>query len=165
MLNLAGNLIRKISNLQGLTSLEELNMRRNRIRCTQGLEAVPTLEKLYLSNNEIQGISSLQKLDRLVRLHTVQMEGNPVWSITEYAYHLVTSLPELKVLDQQEVSAEVRTNAKMWKEAQTPPGVASAAAGSGAGGGGAAGGARKQLLKKMEERNVSISNAKQRSKH
>lgn len=54
MLNLAGNLIRKISNLQGLTSLEELNVRRNRIRSTQGLEAVPTLEKLYLSNNEIQ---------------------------------------------------------------------------------------------------------------
>ena len=54
VLNLAGNLIRKISNLQGLTSLEELNVRRNRIRSTQGLEAVPTLEKLYLSNNEIQ---------------------------------------------------------------------------------------------------------------
>ncbi len=61
MLNLAGNLIRKISNLQGLTSLEELNIRRNRIRSTQGLEYVTTLEKLYMSNNE------LQVLKRIIR--------------------------------------------------------------------------------------------------
>jgi Leucine-rich repeat (LRR) protein len=54
VLNLAGNLIRKISNLNGLTSLEELNIRRNRIRSTQGLEVVPSLEKLYMSNNELQ---------------------------------------------------------------------------------------------------------------
>ena len=55
VLNLAGNLIRKISNMSGLTSLEELNIRRNRIRSTAGLEAVgQTLEKLYMSNNELQ---------------------------------------------------------------------------------------------------------------
>ena len=54
MLNLAGNMIRKISNISGLTSLEELNIRRNRIRSTAGLEAVPTIEKLYMSNNELQ---------------------------------------------------------------------------------------------------------------
>ena len=50
VLNLAGNMIRKISNISGLTSLEELNIRRNRIRSTAGLEAVPTLEKLYMRN-------------------------------------------------------------------------------------------------------------------
>ena len=54
VLNLAGNLIRKVSNLQSLKHLEELNIRRNRIRSTAGLDAVPTLEKLYMSNNEIQ---------------------------------------------------------------------------------------------------------------
>jgi hypothetical protein len=88
----------------------------------------------------------------MVKLHTVQMEGNPVWSITEYAYHLVTSLPELKVLDQQEISAEVRTNAERWKEDSQ---VSVAASGNPTG-------ARKQLLKKMEDRNVSITNAKKR---
>ncbi len=150
VLNIAGNLIRKISNLGGLTSLEELNIRRNRIRSTQGLEVVPTLEKLYMSNNEIGGIGSLQKLEALVKLHTVQMEGNPVWSSSEYAYHLVSSLPELKILDQQELSSEVRANAAKWKEQQTEAVSTSAAATP----------ARKQLLKKMEERNVSISNAK-----
>ena len=54
-------MIRKISNLSGLTSLEELNIRRNRIRSTAGLEAVPTIEKLYMSNNELQVMRYLLK--------------------------------------------------------------------------------------------------------
>ena len=113
-------------------------------------------------------------MESLSRLHTVQMEGNPVWSVAEYTYHLVTSLPGLSVLDQQEISAEVRTNAERWKEAQVSYwrlsrqvtrdmiifvfyNVQAAASAEKP-----ATGARKQLLKKMEERNVSISNAKQR---
>ena len=113
-------------------------------------------------------------MESLSKLHTVQMEGNPVWSVAEYTYHLVTSLPGLSVLDQQEISAEVRTNAERWKEAQVSSRRLSrqvtgdmsilvfynmqAAASAEK----PATGARKQLLKKMEERNVSISNAKQR---
>ena len=113
-------------------------------------------------------------MESLSKLHTVQMEGNPVWSVAEYTYHLVTSLPGLSVLDQQEISAEVRTNAERWKEAQVSSWRLSrqvtgdisslvfhnmqAAASAEK----PATGARKQLLKKMEERNVSISNAKQR---
>ena len=114
-------------------------------------------------------------MESLSKLHTVQMEGNPVWSVAEYTYHLVTSLPGLSVLDQQEISAEVRTNAERWKEAQVSSWrlsrqvqtrdmiifvfyhVQAAASAEKP-----ATGARKQLLKKMEERNVSISNAKQR---
>ena len=46
------------------------------------------------------------------------MEGNPVWSLPEYSYHLVTTLQKLTVLDQQEVSAEVRSNAQKWKASQ-----------------------------------------------
>ena len=65
-----------------------------------------------------QNIGSLVKLEALVKLHTVQMEGNPVWSLPEYSYHLVTTLQKLTVLDQQEVSAEVRSNAKQWKASQ-----------------------------------------------
>ena len=46
------------------------------------------------------------------------MEGNPVWSLPEYSYHLVTTLQKLTVLDQQEVSAEVRSNSQKWKASQ-----------------------------------------------
>ena len=49
-----------------------------------------------------------------MNLHTIQMEGNPVWSAPEYSYHLVIKLAKLTVLDQQEISIEVRTNAEKW---------------------------------------------------
>ncbi len=65
VLNLAGNLIRKVANLESLKSLEELNLRRNRIRSTAGLEVVPTLEKLYISNNEIPVGTRVVDLDEV----------------------------------------------------------------------------------------------------
>ena len=52
----------------------------------------------------------------MVSLHTIQMEGNPVWSAPEYSYHLVTKLTKLTVLDQQEISQEVKQNAQRWHE-------------------------------------------------
>ena len=74
--------------------------------------------KCHMNHIFLQNIGSLVKLEALVKLHTVQMEGNPVWSLPEYSYHLVTTLQQLTVLDQQEVSAEVRSNAKQWKASQ-----------------------------------------------
>ena len=75
---------------------------------------VPMLQFIIFS----QSISSLPKLGLLTKLHTVQMEGNPVWSSSDYAHYLVSSLPGLKVLDQQEVSQETRANAHRWRQQQ-----------------------------------------------
>ena len=82
----------------------------------------------------------MQKLEFLVKLHTVQMEGNPVWSSSDYAFHLVTSLPELKILDQQEISPDVRANASKWKQTQAQYPASSTTSGVNATG------ARKQVL-------------------
>ena len=161
VLNLAGNQIRKICNLQGLVSLEELNIRRNRIRSTAGLEVVPTLEKLYLSNNELQTLASLAKLECLEKLQTIQMEGNPVWSLPDYTHFIVSALPHLKVLDQQEITSELRANANKWKAASSQAQMTSTPhlnVGSGA----SMTIGKSHLMKKLEERNVCISNAKQR---
>ncbi len=100
------------------------------------------------------------------------MDGNPVWSSGDYTHHLVSSLPRIKVLDQQEVTAEVRVAAARWRQDQAA--IATAAAAAAASSPNAAcspqppqlssspGAARRHLLRRMEERNVSISNAKQR---
>ena len=48
--------------------------------------------------------SSLVSLDCLRSLQTIQMEGNPVWSNPDYSHHLVSSLPALTTLDQQDVT-------------------------------------------------------------
>lgn len=47
------------------------------------------------------------------------MEGNPVWSLPDYSHYVVSALPHLKVLDQQEITAELRANAAKWKSTQT----------------------------------------------
>ena len=154
ILNLAGNQIRKICNLQGLVSLEELNIRRNRIRNLSGLDNVSLL-KLFISNNELGTLATLAKLECLEKLHTIQMEGNPVWSLPDYTHFVVSALPHLKVLDQQEITAELRANATKWKQAQTSQTHLNVGASTSLLG-------KSHLMKKLEERNVCISNAKQR---
>eukprot|EP00093_Oithona_nana_P013862 13862.XXX_257668_253458_1 [CDS] Oithona nana genome sequencing. len=169
ILNLAGNQIRKICNLQGLVSLEELNIRRNRIRNLSGLDNVSLL-KLFISNNELATLATLAKLECLEKLHTIQMEGNPVWSLPDYTHFVVSALPHLKVLDQQEITTELRANAAKWKISQasmqttmqsqlnvgigSSGGIVTSTTSSLLG--------KSHLMKKLEERNVCISNAKQR---
>ena len=65
-----------------------------------------------------QNLASLAKLDSLERLHTIQMEGNPVWSLPDYSNYVVSALPHLKVLDQQEITADLRANAAKWKNSE-----------------------------------------------
>ena len=62
----------------------------------------------------------MAKLESLTKLHTIQMEGNPVWSLPDYSNYVVSSLPHLKVLDQQEISAEISEIAAKWKSSQAP---------------------------------------------
>ena len=54
------------------------------------------------------------KLESLTRLQTLQMEGNPVWSNTDYCSHLTSSLPSLSTLDQQDVTPEMKGSAKRF---------------------------------------------------
>ena len=60
----------------------------------------------------------MANLESLTKLHTIQMEGNPVWSLPDYSNYVVSSLPHLKVLDQQEISAEISEVAAKWKSSQ-----------------------------------------------
>ena len=68
----------------------------------------------------LQSLESMAKLESLTKLHTIQMEGNPVWSHSDYSNYVVSSLPHLKVLDQQEISAEISEIAAKWKSSQAP---------------------------------------------
>ena len=71
---------------------------------------------MYL--NSQQNLPSLAKLESLERLNTIQMEGNPVWSLPDYSNYVVSALPHLKVLDQQEITGDLRANAAKWKTSQ-----------------------------------------------
>ena len=93
------------------------------------------------------------------RLH-VWVEGNPVWSNPDYSHQLVSCLPSLATLDQQEVSPELRAVARRWAELrQQQPSRQPSPTGDKA-----VEKSKALLYKKLEERNASISNAKFRWK-
>ena len=56
VLNLAANALKKVPSLEGLSSLQELNVKRNRIsKIASQTGHARKLERLYLSNNELRG--------------------------------------------------------------------------------------------------------------
>ena len=59
-----------------------------------------------------EDVPPLVPLPAPVSAEDVQMEGNPVWSNPDYSSHLVSSLPSLSTLDQQDVTPEMKGSAK-----------------------------------------------------
>lgn len=78
-----------------------------------------------------------------------------MWSNTDYTSHLITTLPKLIVLDQNDVTPNMRRNAVRWKEAEKLRQEQQQQHGQMQSG-------KSQAARKMEERSVSISNAKRR---
>ncbi|KAM6504196.1 protein phosphatase regulatory subunit [Amanita muscaria] len=127
-LELGGNRIRKIENLEELVNLEELwlgknkiskieglstlkklrilSMQSNRITKLEGVEGLESLEELYLSHN---GIKKLEGLDNNLQLTTLDV-GNNFIEVLENVSHLKTFaelwmnhnlIPDLRALDTQ----------------------------------------------------------------
>ena len=83
-----------------------------------------------------------------------------MWSNPDYSHQLVSCLPSLATLDQQEVSPELRAVARRWAELrQQQPSRQPSPTGDKA-----VEKSKALLYKKLEERNASISNAKFRWK-
>jgi len=74
-LNLAGNQIMFISNLNNLKKLKILNLRNNLIRSINGLENLKALEELYLDGNQIQEV---QGLNNLINLKVLNLNSNQI---------------------------------------------------------------------------------------
>ncbi|XP_046403321.1 leucine-rich repeat-containing protein 49 isoform X2 [Ischnura elegans] len=122
VLNLASNQIRCIekSSLQGLHSLKELNLRRNRIKQLSGFEEIADLQKLYVSNNDISSINDMHELATAIHLQELTVDGNPVSLIGDSVYFLVAYLGNLKLLNQMEISDDVKKSAMEWRKNKVP---------------------------------------------
>ncbi|KAI9221305.1 hypothetical protein BC828DRAFT_405042 [Blastocladiella britannica] len=69
-LGLSTNMIEKISNLQGLSSLRKLSLGRNYIKKIEGLDAVAdTLEELWISYNQIERLNGVECCKKLKVLY------------------------------------------------------------------------------------------------
>ncbi|KAK1791307.1 hypothetical protein P4O66_013319, partial [Electrophorus voltai] len=68
-LNVDGQHLSRITNLDKLVSLRWASFNDNDLTCIEGLEHCPLLEELSLNNNKISSLDGLYKLQHLVRLN------------------------------------------------------------------------------------------------
>ncbi|KAF9520835.1 hypothetical protein BS47DRAFT_405890 [Hydnum rufescens UP504] len=91
---LGKNKIGKLENLSSLKKLRVLSIQSNRITKLEGLESLTNLEDLYLSHN---GIERIEGLENNLKLKTIDLGNNQI-SELENISHL-TSLTELWIND------------------------------------------------------------------
>eukprot|EP00900_Chrysochromulina_parva_P020281 jgi/Chrpa1/2887/Chrysochromulina_OHIO_Genome00012387-RA len=72
--------IRRITNMDLVPSLTELDLSGNRLERIEGLHGLESLKKLVLSNNEIARIEGLEMLDAL---ETLQLQGNRISNLDD----------------------------------------------------------------------------------
>ncbi|XP_030635377.1 leucine-rich repeat and guanylate kinase domain-containing protein [Chanos chanos] len=110
-LYLRGNRIKKIENLQTLTTLQTLDLSCNKIRCLSGLQSLHLLGTLNLRSNQISDISEATHVQDLHLLRELNLQRNPVEDQPDYRLEVIFILQHLSKLDEQSVTAEEKVSA------------------------------------------------------
>jgi len=112
ILLLQNNQISKIENLNKLKCLKYLNLALNNITKIENLEGCESLEKLDFTVNFIEDITCVASLKNNIHLRELYLVGNPCTKIEGYREYVINTLPQLKVLDGQEILKSERILAK-----------------------------------------------------
>uniref|UniRef100_A0A5K3FML2 LRRcap domain-containing protein n=1 Tax=Mesocestoides corti TaxID=53468 RepID=A0A5K3FML2_MESCO len=108
ILYLQNNLIPKIENISRLKELEYLNLALNNIEVIENLEGCESLKKLELTVNFIGDLTSVENLINLENLEELYLVGNPCTEYAGYREYVIATLPQLKVLDGEEIGKAER---------------------------------------------------------
>ena len=103
-LNLSSNRIKKISGLDNLTTLMELNLCQNEISRLKGLQGLENLRYLYLSSNKLSRCNQVAYLADLPFLTDLDFCYNEVQHKKFYRYQILYYIPQLRILDGQDVT-------------------------------------------------------------
>lgn len=116
---LSNNYISKIEGLDNCKSLKDLQIDHNKIKNSEnlsGLLKAPSIEILNLNNNMIDDENSANILIQLTNLRVLRMSGNDcIKKIKNYRRLFVSSLPNLKYLDEAPVDYSERRIVDAWK--------------------------------------------------
>ncbi|TNN38794.1 Leucine-rich repeat-containing protein 51 [Liparis tanakae] len=89
------------------------------------------LRVLYLHGNAIWELSEVDKLRELQHLHSITLHGNAIAGNNKYRKHVISTLPQLKMMDFSAVTRDERVLANVCRdrggrgEAEKPPAAAS----------------------------------------
>ncbi|RZF39579.1 hypothetical protein LSTR_LSTR001100 [Laodelphax striatellus] len=112
ILLLQSNLISKIENLNKLKKLEYINLALNNIERVENLEGCESLKKLDLTLNFIGDLTSVKCLRNNIHLEFLCLLGNPCTDFKRYREYVVAALPQLQILDSQEILRSERIKAQ-----------------------------------------------------
>ncbi|EGD73085.1 hypothetical protein PTSG_04799 [Salpingoeca rosetta] len=111
ILYLQNNIIGKIENLGRMKRLKYINLALNNIQVIENLEGVESLEKLDLTVNFVFDVRDVKRLRANQFLRELYLTGNPCATYTGYRQYVITTLPNLAILDGQEVTRSERIRA------------------------------------------------------
>lgn len=98
-LNLASNRLQTVTGLDGLSNLETLNLSFNYITSIAGLAALAgplcKLKNLNLKQNQLHNLQAFSVLVGCMGLRWLQVAGNPVCSLPNYAQALASVLSQV----------------------------------------------------------------------
>eukprot|EP00826_Nyctotherus_ovalis_P041513 TRINITY_DN4191_c0_g1_i1.p1 TRINITY_DN4191_c0_g1~~TRINITY_DN4191_c0_g1_i1.p1 ORF type:complete len:201 (-),score=60.42 TRINITY_DN4191_c0_g1_i1:137-739(-) len=101
-----------ISAIRQLPNLEIVTLSLNRVSTLRDFSFCPRITELYLRSNRIADISEVKYLVPLKRLRVLWLCGNPCADTPNYRLTVIRTLPSLVKLDDKEVTAKEREEAK-----------------------------------------------------
>ena len=99
ILNFYGTDFSNIDIISQMPSLKIISLSSNKISSLKPFRNLPNLKKLILRNNHIENVDEIDNLKNCENLDSLWLEENPVCKKEEYKIHLVKTLPNLKILD------------------------------------------------------------------
>ena len=114
-LNLWGNDIEDIKLLRQMPNLEILSLSVNRISSLKEFANCKKLQELYLRKNNITDLEELRYLIDLQDLRILWLLDNPCSEQENYREIVINALPNIKKLDNNDVSNEERKLAEVIK--------------------------------------------------
>ena len=103
-LNLWGNNIEDISLLSEMPSLEIISLSSNNIKDIKVLKNLKNLKELYLQDNNISDLNQIEVLKNCKKLEILNLSENPITKQQNYRQSVLNLLPNLKKLDDIEIS-------------------------------------------------------------
>jgi Leucine-rich repeat (LRR) protein len=113
VLNLGGNKIKVLENIEHLGVLTELNLRRNLVERIGNLGKLVNLQRLFLSNNRLETFESIDPLLALRSISELRLECNKISASKqeEYRTRMIHYFPSLKYLDLKPLTDSERKEA------------------------------------------------------
>ncbi|XP_017198173.1 leucine-rich repeat and guanylate kinase domain-containing protein isoform X3 [Oryctolagus cuniculus] len=107
----SNNQIEKLTGLEDLKALQNLDLSHNQISSLQGLENHDFLEVIHLEDNKIAELSEIYYIENLPILRILNLLRNPIQEKSEYWLFVIFTLLRLTELDLKKIKVEEKVAA------------------------------------------------------